>query len=186
MSTKLVTCRCALESVSEGCKTEMRGLTDVVGITAISLVLPANSNSRDDSNTRLGLKVCPRPFFSPDLHHSQAHCEAKANLFSLLHLQPSRDKPREACKHEIHNDVVNCTPLVSSSTSRCPWSLTVATLLEVISELGIQAEVESIPVVVRRLSTDFSPLEEDLDDHVGVHAGNTEPKDPFLPAVTHS
>lgn len=59
MSTKLVTCRCALESVSEGCKTEMRELTDVVGITAISLVLPANSNSRDDSNTRLGLEVCP-------------------------------------------------------------------------------------------------------------------------------
>jgi hypothetical protein len=121
-----------------------------------------------------------------DLHHSQAHCKAKANLLSLLHLQPSRNKPRETCKHEIHNYVVNCTPLVSPSIPRCPWSLTVAALLEIVSKFGIQAEVESIPVIVRWLAANFGPLEEHLDDHVGVHGGNTEPKNPFLPAVTHS
>jgi hypothetical protein len=58
MSTKFVTCRCALESVSECCRIETRELTDVVGITAISLVFPAYSNSRDDSNTGLRSDSC--------------------------------------------------------------------------------------------------------------------------------
>jgi len=61
--------------------------------------------------------------------------------------------------------------------------LTIATLFKVISELVIQAKVEPVPHVVARLVANFRPLEDDLNDHIGVHRGDAEPENVVVPAL---
>jgi hypothetical protein len=46
---------------------------------------------------------------------------------------------------------------------------TIASLLEVISKFGIQAEIQSVIDIVAFLVTDLAPLKDDLHDHEKVH-----------------
>ena len=101
-----------------------------------------------------------------NIHHSQTHGYAQANLLSPSHLQLSHDQPRERGKHEIHNDVVNIPPF-----------------LEVLAEVPIDAEIQAPGVLVAVLVADLRPLEEDLQEHEEVHGDDAEPEDPSLPGV---
>jgi hypothetical protein len=62
--------------------------------------------------------------------------------------------------------------------------LTIAALLEVLTEPPVQVKVESVPDIVARLVDDPRPLKDALRNHVGVHGDNTEPEDPLGPAFS--
>lgn len=87
----------------------MGRLTDVPRVTVVTLVLPAHSDGRNngDAVKALVLMVSADGSELRYSHHSQAHRDAKADLFGAPHFQRSGNQPRETGKDKVHNNVVN-------------------------------------------------------------------------------
>lgn len=80
-----------------------------------------------------------------DLQHSQAHDGAEASLLVLAHVDPSNEQPREERKDEIHHDIIDFgSLLVKCSAAGVDGLLTVSSLLEVVPESLIEADIQSV------------------------------------------